>query len=359
MEVEFQGSYVGVKVQQRYVTDKPPVRAKRGKITKFTAASRRRLMDKLNRLDWSSPVAFCTTTYGQVWPSPAVFKNHVRVFGQRLQRIGLRIVDEAEYLSEMWQGEYNLSGIWKMEPQKRGAPHAHFFIFGLPGMSQEQLRWLIAWTWALVVGEQYWDKSDPFCWKVPMCDAQWLTSKKDAIGYAAKYMAKDAEFSTPDFVERYKLPGENSSAPEEKLPILAYGGTDVLVQDMLSLGAEVRQDEDEGAFGEPLDKVSYSHDDDDEEMSVGRFWGVFGRKFLPFAEALTVVVDGTVEAVEYVFHEFRRTANNFLKSQWRSRPKKRRRRLHNVTYGRWKSFKLYVGDVREWFVLLQSLIRLE
>jgi len=89
---------------------------KRGKITKFSKASRRRLLYTIARIkrDAKLPM-FVTLTYPDKFPSPGQSKRHLKIFLQRLKR------------------EFPKAGlIWKLEPQKRGAPHYHMIIWRVP-----------------------------------------------------------------------------------------------------------------------------------------------------------------------------------------------------------------------------------
>ena len=41
-----------------------------------------------------------------------------------------------------------------------------------------------------MVGADYWDKSDANYWRCPFTQADWLETKKRAMAYVSKYMAK-------------------------------------------------------------------------------------------------------------------------------------------------------------------------
>ena len=170
IEYEFQGGYVRASVKNQAPAQKV-VRALRGQVSTFSAASRRRLMSLLNRLEWSGlSVAFCSLTYGQLFPDIETFKRHIDIFGKRMMR---------------WAARHGcrVSIVWKMEFQERGAPHLHLIVFGLPSsMTEFELRQLMRWTWALSIGGDYWDKSDADYWRVPFVQANWVTSKKTGDG---------------------------------------------------------------------------------------------------------------------------------------------------------------------------------
>ena len=106
----------------------------RGDITKFSAKSRRRLLDLLASIDVEATgeAIFTTMTYpGIGWPgNPADWKRHLDAWVKRMRR----------RYPDAW-------AVWKLEPQKRGAPHFHCLVFGIENMDHH---WLAA-TWADVV----------------------------------------------------------------------------------------------------------------------------------------------------------------------------------------------------------------
>jgi len=97
------------------VPGKAPVGGKRGKITGFSFASRRRLMQTIARIRFDAPLPmFVTLTYPSKFPSPIESKKHIDQYLKRLHR---RFSD--------------VGGICKLEPQERGAPHYHMLVYGV------------------------------------------------------------------------------------------------------------------------------------------------------------------------------------------------------------------------------------
>lgn len=90
----------------------------RGKIGEFSYKSRQRLMRKIAMIDSRAaglPV-FLTVTYPEEWPSGwEDWKRHLHRF--------------KIYMVRRYPGAW---GVWKMEFQKRGAPHFHLMLWGLP-----------------------------------------------------------------------------------------------------------------------------------------------------------------------------------------------------------------------------------
>jgi hypothetical protein len=94
----------------------PPTR---GRIDGFSADSRRRLRERLHAIRRDAKGVFLTLTYHQTRPSPDRAKRDLDVFWKRLR--------------ERYGGEHvgGISAVWKMEPQKRGAPHFHLIVYGI------------------------------------------------------------------------------------------------------------------------------------------------------------------------------------------------------------------------------------
>lgn len=103
----------------------------RGIIRKFSKSSRLRLMQKLSMLNMTDKPYFLTLTYPSQWPSPQVAKGHLRAFIKRCcRRFGK-----------------GFACLWKLEFQKRGAPHFHLFVWGIMENLTTARAW-IADSWA-------------------------------------------------------------------------------------------------------------------------------------------------------------------------------------------------------------------
>lgn len=153
---------------------------KRGKVTGFSGAARARLMKKLasiNRAAVSDLPLFVTLTYPAVWsPNPRDWKRHLDNFLKALARKAP-----------------NSSAIWKLEFQKRGAPHFHILLFGLPYLAA---RWVAA-TWYRVVGS-----GDRLHLKAGT-EVRRCKTWNHVTSYAAKYVAKVTDETGVDFPGRF------------------------------------------------------------------------------------------------------------------------------------------------------------
>lgn len=120
--IEKQGQVVRV-VNLTDCTPKEPPSSKRGEIEEFSRKSRRRLIDLIQRLDTASVrKTFVTLTFS--FPvTPLWAKASLKRFLARLRY----------HYPEV-------SGIWRVEPQKRGAPHFHLILLNLPYVEQAILQ---------------------------------------------------------------------------------------------------------------------------------------------------------------------------------------------------------------------------
>jgi len=105
----------------------------RGVVKGFSVGSRARMMNWLAgiKLTATLPV-FVTLTYPDTFPEPKESKKHLKRFIQRLKR-----------------ALPNAGGVWKLEPQERGAPHYHLLIWG---SSQKELRGFVPFAWNEIAG---------------------------------------------------------------------------------------------------------------------------------------------------------------------------------------------------------------
>lgn len=110
----------------------PPKPTKRGSVTRFTNASRRRMIDLAARLDVRKTNAkFLTLTFSG-YPTPSQAKIVFTRFLKRIHR------------------KYPMAyALWRAEMQKRGSPHFHLIIFQLPYIPQ----WKFQLVWEACTGE--------------------------------------------------------------------------------------------------------------------------------------------------------------------------------------------------------------
>lgn len=136
---------------------------KRGNVETFTKSSRLRLLKLLARIEepdsrgYRYKVSFLTLTTLRVH-HPRTFKKFLSVFFKRLGR-----------------KFPTLSVVWRLEYQKRGAPHAHLILYNAPWMDKSWVRRV----WGEIVNQD-----DPFT------RIERIRSYKHLVSYASKYAAK-------------------------------------------------------------------------------------------------------------------------------------------------------------------------
>jgi len=104
-----------IKVKTPWTSTDVKKTSKRGKVRGFSRQSRRRMMTMVARIKNEMLPLFITLTYPSIFPSTKQSKRDLKVFIQRMKR--------------RWPGH---GAIWKLEYQKRGAPHYHMLAWGIP-----------------------------------------------------------------------------------------------------------------------------------------------------------------------------------------------------------------------------------
>lgn len=139
---------------------------KRGIVKEFSSASRRRLAKLVNCIGDSC--SFLTLTYPFCYPGAGEAKSDLRAFFKRILR------------------RFPSSGIvWKLEYQKRQAPHFHIFLFGVPFPEVARLR-----QFWFSIGKKYVPShQDPFYFFKHGFKADCVDSKGARI-YLSKYVDK-------------------------------------------------------------------------------------------------------------------------------------------------------------------------
>lgn len=96
-------------------TELNPPERKEGDITSFSKKSRLNMLKKLNKVDFQSgkKPLFVTLTYPGIYPTKRErYKRDLDVFLKRMKR-------------EFGEVAY----MWRLESQKRGAPHYHLIVY--------------------------------------------------------------------------------------------------------------------------------------------------------------------------------------------------------------------------------------
>lgn len=157
---------------------KPPG-GTRGRVREFSPAARRRLMRLMAEIhtDLYGVPVFVTLTYHDDWERRD-WKRDVKVYLQRV----LRLCPGVDY-------------IWRVELQKRGAPHFHLMFFS-PKWDRKQIvsavnRDALARAWLSLINP---DADDVSFWKYG-AKVEPLQSFRKMMKYCSKYVAKQTSQS--------------------------------------------------------------------------------------------------------------------------------------------------------------------
>jgi hypothetical protein len=212
------------------------VNAKRGLIYEFSRRSRKRLLELSARLDYSHrKTVFLTLTYPAVFPSPKIAKQHMVAMFKRLARASLT---------------NSVGCIWRLEFQKRDAPHFHLMLFGLPFIDKS----VIQQMWMDVIGTQ----------TRVFTRIEMIHSSRHARYYIAKYISK-----VPRPKSRFCSVKQTPTGHKGR-SVRRWRGFNTVPY---SAAHSTRVNK---ATGEIL------------ENHTGRWWGVLQRSALPFAELLSI-----------------------------------------------------------------------
>ena len=132
--------------------------ARRGKVYGQSPKSRKRLLERVATISTARLMVFITLTYGENDPNAELAKQHLHTFLQRLYRKAPRAAI-----------------IWKMEYQQRGAIHFHLLCFNLPYIDKGSIQQ----AWGEITNQDR-----------PFTRIEAIRSRKKALSYVAKYMAK-------------------------------------------------------------------------------------------------------------------------------------------------------------------------
>jgi hypothetical protein len=154
----------------------PPPSPTRGEVCGFSAKSRKRLLDRMNRVRNIDGAVFVTLTYPDRFPRhPIIWKRHLAAFRKRLLRVWPKV-----------------GAVWRMELKRRKsgewshgkvAPHFHLVIYHYTGSIAYLMRW-VAVAWYKIV-----ESGDPRHLKAGT-STQRCVDRRHATWYVAKYVAK-------------------------------------------------------------------------------------------------------------------------------------------------------------------------
>lgn len=154
--------------------------SKRGAITRFTSGSKRRMFEAIIKVG-ELPTYFLTLTFPASFPSGKDANRMLFIFLQRFTRKGFRF-------------------IWRLEPQKRGAPHYHILCYGVDSATINEMSAL--WIKRMIDFNRYQPRSKRSAVahiKEYAVKAEPLENGSDSVKkvflYVGKYLSKAQELS--------------------------------------------------------------------------------------------------------------------------------------------------------------------
>lgn len=200
----------------------PPVRRtynERSKIIEYSMKSRKRFFEALLTMDWGNipqeTIRELTLTYPSIYPKDGkILKRHLDAYAKRLKKFG--------------KDYGGIAFPWKMEFQRRGAPHFHLILVSGNSIPLETLR-----TWAL----QSWND----------LVGKWIISQED----------KSSEEQN-NAIENHRKAGIEA---------------DIVRKNSKGLVCYVAW-----YIGKNKGKAKeYQHEVPEEYQNVGRWWGFYGK----------------------------------------------------------------------------------
>jgi hypothetical protein len=142
--------------------------SKRGKVGHFSRKSRRNLLNRILQLEHRTGYYFVTLTYQEYKEEFTTWKNDLRAL-----------------YSSLHYHYPKMGFLWKLEYQKRGAPHFHLLLFDPSTPPLKELSSLVKKHWYKIVGQ----KSKEF--RHHGVKVEVITNIKKSGFYLAMYQAKD------------------------------------------------------------------------------------------------------------------------------------------------------------------------
>jgi len=162
VSLEFQGHLLKANTNCNLMHGLNLTRTERGVVREFSRKSRNRLIQKFARLSKKKGKSvFITLTYPAIYPNPQDAKVHLDTFLKRIYR----------------QFPF-ASGFWRLEFQKRGAPHFHLILFGLPFVDKST----ICQMWGEIIGHDR-----------PFTRIELIRGWRKLMSYVSKYVAKESD----------------------------------------------------------------------------------------------------------------------------------------------------------------------
>lgn len=174
--LEFSHNLVKLRKQNNPAKVRPGDSSPRGRISSFSSRSRQRLLERLLSLS-VPPTCMITLTYPRFYPADAkVWKKHLDNFAKAL-------------LYQFPQAWF----FWKLEPQKRGAPHFHLVGYLGENLNPTFVRKWVSYTWYRIVRSGYHEHL------LAGTRVDFIVTPEQVSAYVCKYVAKASTVSYPEW----------------------------------------------------------------------------------------------------------------------------------------------------------------
>lgn len=256
----------------------------RSVVTEFFSQSRKRILVMFARFDEEKMgfVCFVTLTYPdrETIPTAADTTRDISTFHKRIKR---RFPES----SGVWRREWVRRKSGKFEGEE--VPHFHILFFNLPYVHYKEIEKL----WGGVLKYKGTLRTE----------IKSIEDRQHAFAYVSKYVAKTAESGSDDASGAEE--GSEPQAERDAGDTIGAGGENLRRADASeapATGEELAQESDTSpcslvysTYHAVLDRnedVDSGQESKPETKKTGRHWGVFNRKFLPYAESESKVLDG-------------------------------------------------------------------
>lgn len=171
----------------------------RGRVIGLSHRSRLRLQVRINRCVFKpGRVWFLTLTYPREFPAHCVAKDDLRAFLKRIAR--------------KWGRR---GAIWRIENQKRGAPHFHIVLFLAAAVPVAEFAHWVSRSWHAVVGS-----GDPNHLSYG-ARTELFRSARGVSSYCSKYVSKPEEGERAQLIEGRQW-GREGDFPEERVDFVFF-----------------------------------------------------------------------------------------------------------------------------------------
>jgi len=312
----------------RLLSIAPRCSAKRGKVSGFSAASRRRMLKTVGKLKQNELPVFVTLTYPDEFPFDAkTWRKHLAALWRRVRR--------------RWPGA---AALWKKEFKRRQsgentgkvAPHFHMLLWGAVINADDPYDWVKHWKMELakcdiadgkdlIVTQYYLDGMQPEIMDLGPDVKIYQRTRKRKRGdlTIVQYWRRDGVPHLTNDTKRIaaKWRGEvvrNRDVAKELRAWFSVTWAEIVGSDdprHLVAGTRVETVKSvRGVFAYASKYLAKREDDPAAEYeSIGRCWGIMGREHLPWA----TVVELRLEREQAI--RLRRAATRYLTAERRKR----------------------------------------